>query len=216
MQEAWVWSLGREDPLEKEMATHSSILPGKSHGQRSLVGYSPWGRKDWATEQQWWRWRGEGTQRLQPSDSMSFEMCIQMLQEWSLELGCSCGGSGGQGEGELWGADRGGVTQPCLLPAHPASCVLWAWARLAPSSTSTLALVLHLSPRNPPAPALTSLLLLLQRHLSRPPNQSSPLLVTVFPSILSLIFFAASVITHNYPMWGVVCLLIILLCWYWI
>ena len=24
----WVWSLGREDPLEKEMATHSSILAG--------------------------------------------------------------------------------------------------------------------------------------------------------------------------------------------
>ena len=24
-QEAWVWSLGQEDPLEKEMATHSSI-----------------------------------------------------------------------------------------------------------------------------------------------------------------------------------------------
>ena len=26
MQETWVWSLGLEDPLEKEMATHSSIL----------------------------------------------------------------------------------------------------------------------------------------------------------------------------------------------
>ena len=25
-QETWVWSLGREDPLEKEMSTHSSIL----------------------------------------------------------------------------------------------------------------------------------------------------------------------------------------------
>ena len=34
--ETWVRSLGREDPLEKEMATHS--LPGDSHGQRSLVG----------------------------------------------------------------------------------------------------------------------------------------------------------------------------------
>ena len=28
------------------MATHSSILPGKSHGQRSLLGYSPWGCKE--------------------------------------------------------------------------------------------------------------------------------------------------------------------------
>ena len=26
MQETWVRSLGQEDPLEKEMATHSSIL----------------------------------------------------------------------------------------------------------------------------------------------------------------------------------------------
>ena len=42
MQEMWVQSLGQKDPLEKEMATHSSIL-GKSYGQSSLVGYSPWG-----------------------------------------------------------------------------------------------------------------------------------------------------------------------------
>ena len=46
MQETWVRSLGREDPLEKEMAIHSSILPGESHGQRSLVGYSPRGCKE--------------------------------------------------------------------------------------------------------------------------------------------------------------------------
>ena len=36
--------LGRS--LEQEMATHSSIIPGKSHGQRSLEDYSPWGRKE--------------------------------------------------------------------------------------------------------------------------------------------------------------------------
>ena len=29
MWESWVWSLGQEDPLEKEMATHSSILAWK-------------------------------------------------------------------------------------------------------------------------------------------------------------------------------------------
>ena len=47
MRETWVQSLGREDLLEKEMATHASILlPGKSHGWRSLVGYSPWGHKE--------------------------------------------------------------------------------------------------------------------------------------------------------------------------
>ena len=35
MPETWVRSLGWEDPLEKEMATYSSTLPGKFHGQRS-------------------------------------------------------------------------------------------------------------------------------------------------------------------------------------
>ena len=42
--ETWVPSLGWEDPLEKGMATHSSILAWRIP-QRSLVGYSPWGRK---------------------------------------------------------------------------------------------------------------------------------------------------------------------------
>ena len=46
MQETWVQSLCWEDPLEKEMATHSSILAWEIHGQRSLVGYSPWGYKE--------------------------------------------------------------------------------------------------------------------------------------------------------------------------
>ena len=45
MWETWVRSLGEEDPLEKEMATHSSILAWEIYGQRSLAGYSPWGRK---------------------------------------------------------------------------------------------------------------------------------------------------------------------------
>ena len=32
--------------LSEGAGTHSSILPGKSHGRRSLVGYSPWGLKE--------------------------------------------------------------------------------------------------------------------------------------------------------------------------
>ena len=38
--------LSGEDPLEKGMATHSSILAWRSHGQKSLEGYSPWGRTE--------------------------------------------------------------------------------------------------------------------------------------------------------------------------
>ena len=41
-----VRSLGREDPLEKGMATHSSIFAWKIHGQRSLAGHSPYGQKE--------------------------------------------------------------------------------------------------------------------------------------------------------------------------
>ena len=42
MHKTWVRSLGQEDSLEKDMATHFPVsLPEKSHGQRSLVGYSP-------------------------------------------------------------------------------------------------------------------------------------------------------------------------------
>ena len=46
MQKMWAQSLDWEDPLEKGKATHSVFLPGESHGQRSLEGCSPWGRKE--------------------------------------------------------------------------------------------------------------------------------------------------------------------------
>ena len=37
----WVQSLGQEDPLEEATEATLVFLPGESHGQRSLVGYSP-------------------------------------------------------------------------------------------------------------------------------------------------------------------------------
>ena len=46
VQETWVQSLGWEDSLEGEMATHSSILAWRFHGQRSRMGYSPWEPKE--------------------------------------------------------------------------------------------------------------------------------------------------------------------------
>ena len=60
MQETQVQPLGREDPLEKtnrwswrrEWPPTPVLLPGKSHGLRSLVGYSPWGRKESDTTEQ--------------------------------------------------------------------------------------------------------------------------------------------------------------------
>ena len=49
MQETQFQSLGWEDLLEKRMATHSSILAWRIHGQRSLAGFGPWGCKELET-----------------------------------------------------------------------------------------------------------------------------------------------------------------------
>jgi len=58
MQETQVQFLGWENPLEKEMATHSGILAREIPRTESLEIYSPWGHKEsghnLATEQQQW------------------------------------------------------------------------------------------------------------------------------------------------------------------
>ena len=46
MQETGVRFLGWEDPLEKEMAIHSSTLAWKIPWMEEPAGYSPWGRKE--------------------------------------------------------------------------------------------------------------------------------------------------------------------------
>ena len=46
VQETHVPSLGWEDPLEKGLATTPVFLPGESHRQRNLVGYSLWSPKE--------------------------------------------------------------------------------------------------------------------------------------------------------------------------
>ena len=49
VQETRVPSVSQKDPLEKEMATTPVFLPREFHGQRSLAGHSPWGRKELGT-----------------------------------------------------------------------------------------------------------------------------------------------------------------------
>ena len=50
-QEMWVQSLGQEDPLEEEMATHSSILTWKIPQIEEPGIQSPWGYKELDTQQ---------------------------------------------------------------------------------------------------------------------------------------------------------------------
>ena len=53
MQETQVRPFGGKEPLEKELATHCSNLAWEIHGQRSLVGYSPFKKElDLVTKQQ--------------------------------------------------------------------------------------------------------------------------------------------------------------------
>ena len=52
IQETWVRSLGWEGPLEKEWRPTAVFLPGKSHGQWSLVGYSLWSHRESAATEQ--------------------------------------------------------------------------------------------------------------------------------------------------------------------
>ena len=54
-QEMWVRSLGWEDPWKRKWQSTPEFLPGKSHEQRRLAGYGPWGRRvghDLATKPQ--------------------------------------------------------------------------------------------------------------------------------------------------------------------
>ena len=86
-QETQAWSLGWEDPLEKEMATNSSFLAWEiSHGQRSLGGYSPRGcktvRHDLVTEQQ---------------HPCTKEAQLWRPTQWVWELGLSAGSKTSQG-----------------------------------------------------------------------------------------------------------------------
>ena len=52
MWETWVQSLGQEDPLEKEMATHSSILAWRIPWTEELVGLQSMGHKESDTTEQ--------------------------------------------------------------------------------------------------------------------------------------------------------------------
>ena len=45
MQEMQVQSLGWDIPWRKKWQSTPVFLPGKSHGERNLAGYSPWGRR---------------------------------------------------------------------------------------------------------------------------------------------------------------------------
>ena len=52
-EEVQVRSLGWEDPWNRKWHPTSVLLPGKSHGRRSLAGFSPWVAKSWTRLSTW-------------------------------------------------------------------------------------------------------------------------------------------------------------------
>ena len=81
-EETQFQSLDWEDALEEEMATHSRFLPGESHGQGSLAGYSPWGRKE--TRLSDWH-----THKLLFKVAASFNISINSVQGFQFSHICS-------------------------------------------------------------------------------------------------------------------------------
>ena len=75
MREIWVWSLGQKDPLEKEMATHSSTLAWKIPWMEEPGGYSPWGCKE-----------SDTTERLHFTSAMDKQSCLWISLIRFLEL----------------------------------------------------------------------------------------------------------------------------------
>jgi len=92
MQETWVWSVGQEDPLEKEMATHSSTLAWKI----------PWTEKPG-------RLQSMGSQRVGHDWATSLSLFTFMYWRRKWQLQCSC--LENPRDGGAWWAAIYGVAQ---------------------------------------------------------------------------------------------------------
>ena len=132
MQETWIWSLGWEDPLEKGMATHSSILSWKISWQRILeatvhsvarVGHN------WAHFHYVWVKPPElhpPTPRTQQIGRK--ECCLRPMRPGAMVRGCLPRGAGVTGApATVSGSKQEGLrneTPPSLLPLFPLMLVL--------------------------------------------------------------------------------------------
>ena len=84
MQEIWVWFLGQKIPWRREWQPTPVFLPGKSHGQKSLVGYSSWGCKEL-----------DRTEQLtQSTNSVVLTICYSSnrkpIHRWTQSIYCWC------------------------------------------------------------------------------------------------------------------------------
>ena len=115
MRETWVRSLGQEDPLETEMAIHSSTIAWKIPWTEEPGRLQPMGsqrvRHDWVTSLHWWlRWQRICLQCRRPG----FEPWVRKIpwrMEWQLTPGFQPGGSDGQRSYSPWGIKELDMTE---------------------------------------------------------------------------------------------------------
>ena len=91
MQETWVWSLGWEDPLEKGMATHSSILAWRipwteEPGRIQFIGYQRVGH-DWVTfsSSHVWMWELDYKENWAPKNWCFWTVVLEKTLESPLD-----------------------------------------------------------------------------------------------------------------------------------
>ena len=86
MQETQVQSLGWEDPLEKEMATHSSILAWKIPWTQEPGGlYSPWGHKESDTTERLHTHTGKNKTYIEIKiKTMNVYVTVIQLKSWNI------------------------------------------------------------------------------------------------------------------------------------
>ena len=125
VQDTQVRSLGREDPLEEEMATDSSILAWKFHRPRRLAGYGPWDCKE-----------SDTTEQL-----THISLTGKGHHESFTSLACSCCCCRPVVSNSLWPHGLQHSRPPCPSPPpeiSPSSCPLPQWCHPAISCSGTL------------------------------------------------------------------------------
>ena len=85
-----IFRLSRKHPWRRQWQPTPVLLPGKSHGRRSLVGYSPWSREESLFTFMPWRRKWQPTPVFLPGES----------QGWGSLVGC-----------RLWGRPESDTTE---------------------------------------------------------------------------------------------------------
>ena len=86
MPETRVWSLGWKIPWRRKWQPTPGLLPGKSHGRRSLIGCSPWGCKESDKTEQLHLMTGMGFLGVANSKEPACE-CWRLKRLWIISLG---------------------------------------------------------------------------------------------------------------------------------